>query len=177
LLLHRLLRLVDIRALLLLLRVRLSGLCHRISLSQCLRALRLLLLVGHVVLRHSRLRGLLLVLWWLLLVLLLLLRHPILLRLLLGHRRPLLLLLRHVVLRKLLLRLSGALRSSMALHILRRALLRLWLLRRHLLLLLNGRTCLRRRCLWLLGELRLRRRVLWLLHLDVTLADICLRLL
>ena len=88
----------------------------------------------------------------------------------------LLLLLRHVVLRELLLRLSGALGSSMGLHILRRALLlRLWWLRSHLLL-LNGRTCLRRRCLWLLGELRLRRRVP-LLHLDVTLADVWLRLL
>ena len=182
LLLHRLLRLVDVW-LLLLLGVGLGGLGHRVSLSQGLRALGLLLLlllVRHVVLRHSRLRSLLLILWWRLLVLLLLLlRHSVLLlRLLLGHRRPLLLLLllRHVVLRKLLLRLSGALGSAMGLHTLRRALLRLGLLRRHLLLLLDWRACLRRWWLWLLRELRLRRRVP-LLHFDVTLADVRLRLL
>lgn len=176
LLLHWLLRLIDVRTLLLLLGVGLSRLGHRVSLSQCLRALWLLL-IRHVVLRHSGLRSLLLILRWRLLILLLLLWHSVLLRLLLRHRRPLLLLLlRHVVLRELLLRLSGALGCSMGLHILRRALLlRLWWLRSHLLL-LNGRTCLRRWCLWLLGELRLRRRVP-LLHLDVTLADVWLRLL
>jgi len=185
LLLHRLLRLVDVRALLLLLGVGLRSLGHCVSLCQCLRALRLLLLllVRHVVLRHGRLRGLLLILLLLLLLLilrllLLLLWHSVLLRLLLRHRRALLLLLLgHVVLWKLLLGLSGALRSSMCLHILRRALLRLRLLRRHLLL-LYGRTCLRRWCLRLLGELRLRRGVL-LLHLGITLTltGVCLRLL
>jgi hypothetical protein len=88
----------------------------------------------------------------------------------------LLLRLRHVVLRELLLRLGGTLGSSLLR--LRPSLL-LWLLRRHLLLLLDRSACLwcRYLLLRLLRKLRRRWRMLRLLHLDVTLAHICLCLL
>ena len=88
LLLHRLLGLVNIRALLLLLllRVGLGGSCHGISLSESVRLLGCLLLVWCVVLLHGVLRGLLVLLLWLLLLrhllLLLLLRNAVLLVLL-----------------------------------------------------------------------------------------------
>lgn len=198
LLLHGLLRLVNIWALLLLLllRVGLGRSCHGISLGQSVRLLGSLLLVRCVVLLHGRLRGLLVLLLLLLLrsllmllrLLLLLLRNAVLwrvlLRLLLIHGRSLLLLLLHIVLRELLLRLSGALRSSLLLRLLLllRTSLLLLLLWRHLLLLLHG--CAYLRCLYLLlllllSELRRRGRLLLLLllHFDVTLAHISLRLL